>query len=99
MTRKRLPNGLLRRALLTEDFSDLTPAEIAEVFCTSAKSVRKTIGLLRWRWHWTHGPVGNDPLFIKSEYRCNRCGKIVYLYKHGQEAWNWAKMMGNYRKE
>lgn len=47
MTRKRLPNGLLRRALLTEDFSDLTPAEIAEVFCTSAKSVRKTIWMIR----------------------------------------------------
>lgn len=47
MKRKRLPNGLLDHALRTEDFSGLTPAEIAEVFGTSAKSVRKTMRMIR----------------------------------------------------
>lgn len=52
-------------------------------------------------WHWTHGPNGNDPLFIQAEYRCNECGKIIYLYKRGKEAHDWAKVtkvMGDYKK-
>lgn len=43
------------------------------------------------RWHWTHGPHGNDPLFIEAEYRCKECGKIIYLYQRGKEAHDWAK--------
>lgn len=50
------------------------------------------------RWHWTHGPYGNDPAFIEAEYRCKECGKIVYLYQRGKEAYDWAKAMGKYKK-
>lgn len=53
------------------------------------------------RWHWTHGPNGNAPLFIQAEYRCNECGKIICVYKHGKEAHDWAevtKVMGGYKK-
>lgn len=53
------------------------------------------------RWHWAHGPYGDDHLFIQAEYRCKECGgcgKIVYLYQHGKEAQDWAKAMGDYKK-
>lgn len=50
------------------------------------------------RWHWTHGPSGNEPAFIEAEYRCKDCGKIVYLYQRGKEAKEWAKVMGEHKK-
>ena len=50
------------------------------------------------RWHWTHGPSGNDPLFIEAEYCCKECGEIVYLYQRGREAHDWANAMGDYKK-
>lgn len=62
-----------------------------QLFCKHADS-----DLLRW--HWTHGPYGNDPAFIEAEYRCKECGKIVYLYQRGQEAHDWAKVMGDYKE-
>lgn len=43
MKRKRLPNGWLKKCLLSEDLSDLTPIEIAEIFNAPIKSVRKTM--------------------------------------------------------
>jgi hypothetical protein len=30
------------------------------------------------RWHWCHGPNGNDPIMIECEYRCSKCGKLTY---------------------
>lgn len=30
------------------------------------------------RWHWCHGPNGNDPRCIEREFRCSKCGKIFY---------------------
>ena len=50
------------------------------------------------RWHWTHGPSGNDPAFIEAEYRCKECGKIIYLYQRREEAHEWAKAMGEHKK-
>jgi len=50
------------------------------------------------RWHWTHGPYGNEPAFIEAEYRCKECGKIVYLYQRGKEAHDWSKAMGEHKK-
>lgn len=32
------------------------------------------------RWHWTHGPTGNDPLCLEVEHKCSKCGKIAYSY-------------------
>lgn len=50
-------------------------------------------------WHWTHGTSGNDPAFVEAKYRCENCGKIVYMYRKGKEAEEWAKVMGSYKKE
>lgn len=50
------------------------------------------------RWHWTHGPYGNEPAFIEAEYCCKECEKIVYLYQRGEEAHDWAKAMGEHKK-
>lgn len=30
------------------------------------------------RWHWCHGPNGNDPRCIEREYQCPKCGKVFY---------------------
>ena len=30
------------------------------------------------RWHWSHGPNGNDPRCIEREFRCTKCGKLFY---------------------
>ena len=49
------------------------------------------------RWHWTHGPIGNEPAFIEAEYHCTKCGKIVYLSLRGREAQEWAMVMGEYK--
>lgn len=35
---------------------------------------------LMTRWHWSHGPNGNDPGGIECEFRCVKCGKTVYTY-------------------
>ena len=32
------------------------------------------------RWHWTHGAMGNDPLFMEVHVKCKRCGKEKYIY-------------------
>ena len=32
------------------------------------------------RWHWCHGPNGNDPRMIESEWRCQKCGKLYYIH-------------------
>ena len=32
------------------------------------------------RWHWTHGPMGNDPLYIEAHIKCKHCGKEKYIY-------------------
>ena len=32
------------------------------------------------RWHWTHGPYGNDFGSIEAEWKCEKCGKIEYRY-------------------
>ena len=46
------------------------------------------------RWHWTHGPIGNDPAFIQIECQCGKCGKVCYQYKHGMDAKDWASQPG-----
>lgn len=51
------------------------------------------------KWHWTHGPYGNDPAFIEAEYHCKGCGKTVYLYQRGREAQEWAHVMSGYKEE
>lgn len=51
------------------------------------------------RWHWTHGPNGNDPAFVEIEYQCEVCNKITYLYLKGKEATEWANSMGDYKKQ
>jgi hypothetical protein len=33
---------------------------------------------LMTRWHWCHGPNGNDPRCIEREFRCVKCGKMIY---------------------
>lgn len=30
------------------------------------------------RWHWCHGPTGNNPLMIEYERICPLCGKLTY---------------------
>lgn len=50
------------------------------------------------RWHWVHFP-DYEPLSIEVEYKCKDCGKIDYLYLYGKEADEWAKSMGNYKKQ
>lgn len=50
------------------------------------------------RWHWTHGLSGNDPAMIEAEYRCDDCGKLVYMYLDGTESCEWAKAMGHYKQ-
>ena len=50
------------------------------------------------RWHWTHGPNGHDPATVESEYKCQNCGKIVYLHLDRKESFEWAKSMGDYKK-
>ena len=32
------------------------------------------------RWHWTHGPIGNEPAFVEAEWRCEKCGKWELRY-------------------
>lgn len=49
------------------------------------------------RWHWTHGTNGNDLAFVEIEYCCKECEKTIYLYQHGKEAHDWAKVMGSYK--
>ncbi len=50
------------------------------------------------RWHWTHGPDGNEPTVIEAEYRCKDCGKVVYMVLYGQRALEWSKVMGYYKE-
>lgn len=64
---------------------------LKQFFCKHAE-----VNLLRW--YWTHGPNGNDPLFIEAEYRCKECGKIIYVYRRGKDADEWARAMGNHKK-
>lgn len=32
------------------------------------------------RWHWTHGSMGNNPLFMEVHVKCKLCGKEKYIY-------------------
>lgn len=42
------------------------------------------------RWHWCHGPSANDPRMIESEWRCQKCGKLHYIYPdRGSELEAW----------
>lgn len=50
------------------------------------------------RWHWTHGPMGNDPASVEAECRCNDCEKMVYMHLYGKDASEWAKVMKNHKK-
>lgn len=50
------------------------------------------------RWHWTHGPNGNDPATVEAEYECQLCGKIVYLHLNRKESLDWATAMGHYKQ-
>lgn len=50
------------------------------------------------RWHWTHGPAGNDPASVEAEYCCNNCGKTIYVHLYGKDASEWAKVMKNHKK-
>ena len=40
-----------------------------------------------------------EPLSVEVEYKCKDCGKIDYLHLYGKEADEWAKSMGNYKKQ
>lgn len=31
-------------------------------------------------WHWTHGPISNDPIFLEIQRKCLHCGK--YYFEH-----------------
>lgn len=31
-------------------------------------------------WHWTHGVIGYDPLFLEVLLRCKICGKYHFMY-------------------
>lgn len=50
------------------------------------------------RWHWTHGPFGNDPLTVEAEYKCDDCGELLYSYLDREESYRWAEAMGNHKK-
>jgi len=41
------------------------------------------------RWHWTHGINGNDPRTVEAEYRCDKCGKLVYMHLNRKESFEW----------
>lgn len=32
------------------------------------------------RWHWCHGPTAMEPRQVEAEYRCWKCGKIIYAH-------------------
>jgi hypothetical protein len=49
------------------------------------------------RWHWVHFP-DYEPLSVEAEYECSKCGKIDYLHLYEEEADEWAKAMGEYKK-
>lgn len=50
------------------------------------------------RWHWTHGPMGNDPASVEAEYRCNDCGKTIYMHFYGHDACEWARVTKGHKK-
>ena len=49
-----------------------------QLFC------RHTYGLTRW--HWSHEFQDNEPMHIEAEYKCSKCGKLMYVYpRRGSE--------------
>lgn len=50
------------------------------------------------RWHRVHYP-DYEPLCTEIEYKCKKCGKIVYNHLRGKEGYEWAETMGNYKKQ
>lgn len=51
------------------------------------------------RWHWCHGLNGNEPATVEAEYRCDDCGKLVYMHLGREESFQWASTMGHYKQD
>ena len=51
------------------------------------------------RWHWSHGPNGNEPRTVEAEYKCDACGKDVYLHLSRAESEEWSKIMGHHKQD
>lgn len=39
-------------------------------------------------WHWTHGPISNDPIFLEIQRKCLRCGKYYFEYIRDSKKYN-----------
>lgn len=37
------------------------------------------------RWHWTHGFDDNKPVIIEVEWKCKKCGMVMYSYPRRSE--------------
>lgn len=44
---------------------------IKQLFCKHDYAVEK--------WHYTHGPTGNDPAYIEGFAVCRQCGRELYF--------------------
>lgn len=50
------------------------------------------------RWCIKHIP-DNEPSCVVVEYRCEDCGKYIYMYQYGRDKAEWIKAMGEYKHE
>ena len=39
-------------------------------------------------WHWTHGQIGNDPIFLEIQRKCLNCGKYYFEYIRDQRKYD-----------
>lgn len=50
------------------------------------------------RWCIKH--ISNsEPSCVVAEYKCDSCGKYLYVYLKGKDKESWINAMGDYKKE
>lgn len=53
---------------------------MAEELCNWVKQIFCGHEFVPEKWHWTHGPYGNEPARIQAKWVCKHCGKVQYRY-------------------
>ena len=53
---------------------------MAQKICTAIRQLFCNHKFKPVKWHWTHGPSGNEPAFVEAEWCCEKCGWLHYRY-------------------
>ena len=64
---------------------------LKRIFCN-----HENVELVRW---CIKHISAHEPSCAVIEYRCNKCGKYVYVYQYGQDKADWIRAMGEYKHE